>query len=72
MITDAFPDDDHLEIQLPIQIEVAGIFTQREVKPTSAFRFRTFDAWGYEIDTHRTYKLVAMNSVLNVDLLQVR
>lgn len=72
MITEAFPDDDHTEIQMPIQIEVDGIFTQRTVKPTSAFRFRTFDAWGYEIDTHRTYKLVAMNSALNVDLLQIR
>ena len=69
MITEAFPNEDHTEIQMPIQIEVHGIFTQRTVKPTSAFRFRTFDAWGYEIDTHRTYKLVAMNSVLNVDLL---
>lgn len=43
-ITGAFPEEPYTMLDTQIQIKVEGIFTQRSVKPTSAFSFRTFDA----------------------------
>ena len=70
-ITDAFPEEPYTALDQPLQVKVDGIFTQRSVKPTSAFSFRTFDAHRFEIDTHRTYKLGPMNAALRVELLQI-
>ena len=68
-ITDAFTEEPYTLLDKKIRIKVDGIFTQRSVKPTSAFSFRTFDAHRFEIDTHRTYKLGPMNSALDVELV---
>lgn len=56
-LVNGFNEGPYSVLETPIQIVVAGIFTQRTVSPTSIFEIITFDSNGYAIDTHSTYIL---------------
>jgi len=66
-VTDAFQESDQEDLETALYLAVKGIFTQRSSKPTSAFKFRTMDSDGYDIDQHGTYALSPMLAKRNVE-----
>jgi hypothetical protein len=59
-LINGFAEKAYNTLDIPLVIEVPGIFTLRSVRPTSTFVFVTFDANGYAIDTHSTFVLAPL------------
>ena len=67
----AFPDGDQVDIEKPLELSIAGVFTLRSEKPTTSFEFLTFDSQGYLIDTHESAFLPSMNAVLTISDVRI-
>ena len=70
-VRDAFNTVAYDTLETLIQIEVAGIFTPRSVKPTTNFEIKTFDSEDWLIDTHSTYFLPAQVAAKDVEVMRV-
>lgn len=67
----AFDVEAYSQIERPVAIEVAGIFTPRSVMPTTNFKLQTFDSNGWLIDTHASYFLPALRAAKSVEVVRV-
>ena len=70
-LLNGFADGAYDTLDIPLLIEVPGIFTLRSVRPTSTFVFKTFDVNGYAIDTHSTFVLPQLVNALVMRELSV-
>ena len=43
--------------RLMVSFQVTNVRTQRSTKPSSTFKLRTLDSNGFEIDTHKYFKM---------------
>lgn len=73
-IVDAFPitRKDFTDVDVLVTVSIFGIFTPRQVKPTSNFQIKTMDSKGYTIDAHSTFSLAPLDAKLKIENVQTR